>query len=129
MGTWAPAQTLEPRMLFRSLSDGPADLGKRFQRLSRGTQSALTSPSKELGEEDGRRTLFAAALMIFELRRAESVRTRRSSTAHAAYGNRSGAPDESAGATTAAPSRARRKRSDAGIPRGPRPSPLPKAAP
>src|SRR3954453_5249005 len=39
--------------------------------------------------------------------------------------NRSGAPDESAGATTAAPSRPRRKRSVAGVPRGPRPSPLP----
>src|SRR3954452_14593094 len=38
--------------------------------------------------------------------------------------NRSGAPDESAGATTAAPSRARRKRSEAGVPRGPRASPL-----
>src|SRR3954467_5831106 len=43
--------------------------------------------------------------------------------------NRSRPPDESAGATTAAPSRARRKRSDAGVPRGPRASPLPTAAP
>src|SRR4051794_110281 len=43
--------------------------------------------------------------------------------------NRPGAPDESAGPPPAAPPRARRKRSDAGVPRGSRPSPLPKAAP